>query len=351
MSMHLDSDAARYDAVRTRDARAEGRFFYSVATTGVYCRPTCAARLARRENVAFHPTPDDAERAGYRPCKRCRPRDLPQAERHAAIVLQARQLLESSSEPVSLAVLAERVQLSPYHLHRLFCAHVGMTPRAYAAAHRLQRASAELRDGASVTSAIHEAGYSSSSRFYEGQSGALGMTPSNLRRGAEGVTMRAVVSTCSLGNVLVAATTRGVCAVAFGDDTNVLFSELRSRFPRADVQPSDEALDALAAQVVGMIDAARVPATIPLDLMGTAFQQRVWRELRKIPRGETFTYSEIARRIGAPRAVRAVGTACGKNPVAVAVPCHRVLREDGTLGGYRWGLDRKRQLLAQEQRK
>lgn len=348
ISTVVTSDSARYEAVRTRDASVEGQFFYSVATTGVYCRPTCAARLALRENVAFHRTPDDAERAGFRACKRCRPRDLPQAERHAGIVESARRLLESSGEPIGLAALAASAQLSPYYLHRLFKKHVGMTPHAYSAACRLRRVGDELRDGASVTAAIHEAGYSSSSRFYEAQSGALGMTPANVRRGAEGITMRAVVSTCSLGHVLVAATSRGVCAIAFGTEPSSMFAELRERFPRADVQTGGDELDALAARVVEMIDAAGLPADLPLDLMGTAFQQKVWRELRNIPRGTTLTYSEIARRIGAPRAVRAVGTACGKNPVAVAVPCHRVVREDGSLGGYRWGLERKEQLLAQE---
>lgn len=347
-STFLTSDSARYEAVRTRDARAEGQFFYSVATTGVYCRPTCAARLALRENLEFHRTADDAERAGFRACKRCRPRDLSQSERHAGIVERACRLLESATEPVALAALAASAELSPYYLHRLFKRHVGMTPHAYSAAHRLRRVGDELRDGASVTAAIHEAGYSSTSRFYEAQSGALGMKPSSLRRGAEGITMRAVVSTCSLGHVLVAATSRGVCAIAFGAEPSSLFAELRGRFPRAEVQAADAELDTLTARVVEMIDAARLPETIPLDLIGTAFQQKVWRELRNIPRGATLTYSEIARRVGAPRAVRAVGTACGRNPVAVAVPCHRVVREDGSLGGYRWGIERKEQLLAQE---
>jgi AraC family transcriptional regulator of adaptative response/methylated-DNA-[protein]-cysteine methyltransferase len=341
-------DASRYEAVRTRDARAEGSFVYSVATTGVYCRPSCPARLALRENVQFHGTPDDAEQAGFRPCKRCRPRELPQFERHAQVIEATRKQLEASDVPLGLSALAASAGLSPHYLHRLFKKHVGMTPREYAAACRLRKASAELRSGSSVTAAIHEAGYSSSSRFYEAESGALGMSPSEVRRGAAGVEMRAVVATCSLGHVLVAATERGVCAIAFGDTPAALFAELHHRFPRAVVRSSDDALEALAAKVIAMIDAADVAATIPLDLMGTAFQLKVWRELRAIPRGETFTYAEVARRIGAPRAVRAVGSACGKNPVAVAVPCHRVVRDDGSLGGYRWGLERKKRLLDQE---
>ncbi|HSO39326.1 MAG TPA: bifunctional DNA-binding transcriptional regulator/O6-methylguanine-DNA methyltransferase Ada [Labilithrix sp.] len=341
-------DDLRYEAVRTRDARAEGAFFYSVATTGVYCRPTCPARLALRENVAFHASPEAAERAGYRACRRCKPRELPQRERHARVVEAARRQLESADAPVGLAALAAGAGLSPHYLHRLFKKHVGMTPGEYAATCRLRRASTELREGRPVTAAIYEAGYSSSSRFYEGGGASLGMAPSDLRRGAAGIEMRAVVTDCSLGKVLVAATSRGVCAIAFGDSPEALLSELRDRFPRALVSAADDALEELAARVVALIDTARVATTIPLDLMGTAFQQRVWRELRQIPRGETFTYTDIAKRIGAPRAVRAVGSACGKNPVAVVVPCHRVLRGDGTLGGYRWGLERKRQLLENE---
>ncbi len=347
-SSELPRTESRYEAVRTRDARAEGAFFYSVATTGVYCRPTCPARAALRENLAFHATPEDAERAGFRACKRCKPREVSQAERHAQVVHAARRALESAEAPIGLTALAAQAALSPHHLHRLFKKHVGMTPGEYAAACRLQRATSELRDGRPVTAAIYEAGYASSSRFYEGGGAALGMRPSALRRGAQGVEMRAVVTHCSLGHVLVAATARGVCAIAFGDSAAALFEELRVRFPRAIVGPSDAALEALAKRVVALIDATEVASSIPLDLMGTAFQQKVWRELRKIPLGETYTYAQLAERIGAPRAVRAVGSACGKNPVAVVVPCHRVVRTDGELGGYRWGLDRKRKLLAKE---
>ena len=347
-SSEIPRSESRYRAVRTRDARADGTFFYSVATTGVYCRPTCPARPALRENIAFHATPEDAERAGFRACKRCKPRDVPQAERHARVVAAARRALESAEAPIGLASLAAQAALSPHYLHRLFKKHVGMTPGEYAAACRLRRAASELRDGRPVTAAIYEAGYSSSSRFYEGGGAALGMAPSALRRGGMGIEMRAVVTHCSLGHVLVAATARGVCAIAFGEAAGELFAELRARFPQAIVGPADDALQALAARVVALIDATELASSIPLDLMGTAFQQKVWRELRKIPRGETYSYAEVAARIGAPRAVRAVGSACGKNPVAVVVPCHRVLRTDSALGGYRWGLERKKKLLAKE---
>lgn len=350
-SMDLSTTDVRYEAIRRRDPRADDVFFYSVVTTGVYCRPSCAARLARPENVGYHATAEDAERAGYRPCKRCRPHERPLRETHAKLVDEALRMLERAETAPSLDELASRAGLSAFYFHRLFKQRVGMTPRAYAAAHRLHTAERALRDGASVTTAIHHAGYGSSSRFYEGATSALGMTPSQLRRGGEGVAMRVAVQACALGHVLVAVTDRGVAAIAFGDDPSAMRADLRARFPRADLaDDAAGALDPIVARVVAMIDRPELAASLPLDLIGTAFQQKVWRALREIPPGTTITYGELARRIDAPRAVRAVGTACGRNPVAVAVPCHRVLRDDGSLGGYRWGLERKRALLARERR-
>jgi AraC family transcriptional regulator of adaptative response/methylated-DNA-[protein]-cysteine methyltransferase len=267
-------------------------------------------------------------------------------------VARARAALESSEPtdtPVRLADLAAQAGLSPYHLHRLFRRHVGMTPREYAAAWRLRRFGQEVRAGSTVTAALYDAGYSSSSRFYEGAGAALGMAPAAMRRGGAGLEIRAVIRPCALGQVLVAATARGVCAVFFGDQPAALHSELRARFPRAAIdEAADAGLERLAGAVVALVDGAGVAADIPLDLVGTAFQQRVWRALRDIPPGATTTYGELARRIGAPHAVRAVGTACGANPVAVAIPCHRALRGDGALGGYRWGLARKQALLDRE---
>jgi AraC family transcriptional regulator of adaptative response/methylated-DNA-[protein]-cysteine methyltransferase len=341
------TDEARYQAVRARDRRADGVFYYAVVTTGVYCRPSCGARLALPANVRFHRTPEEAEQAGFRACKRCRPRQPSPAERDAGLVEKARALLESSESPVKLAELAAAAGLSPSHFHRLFKKQAGMTPQEYAAACRLHRFDEAVRDGSTVTAAIYEAGYSSSGRFYEA-GGALGMTPSQLRQGARGLRMRALVRPCSLGHVLVAATERGVCLIAFGDQAEGLERELGERFPEARVEPADGALERLASAVVAAADGAGSAADVPLDLLGTAFQQRVWRALRDIPRGTTTTYAELARRIGAPRAVRAVGTACGANPVAVLIPCHRVVRGDGGLGGYRWGLTRKKALLARE---
>jgi AraC family transcriptional regulator of adaptative response/methylated-DNA-[protein]-cysteine methyltransferase len=259
--------------------------------------------------------------------------------------------IEGAEEALPLEALAAEAGLSPFYLHRLFKKVTGLTPRGYAAAHRLTRVGDELRDGVSVTEAIHGAGYSSSSRFYEAESRTLGMLPSELRRGGEGVEMRAVVRRCSLGMVLVAATARGLCAVAFGDHRGALRGALSERFPRARVLPADDALRALADRVVDIVDAGRVATDLPLDLVGTAFQQRVWRALREVPAGQTTTYAAIAARIGSPAAVRAVGTACGQNPVAVVVPCHRAVRGDGQLGGYRWGVERKRALLEREERR
>jgi AraC family transcriptional regulator of adaptative response/methylated-DNA-[protein]-cysteine methyltransferase len=344
------TDEARYQAVRARDRRAEGQFYYGVVTTGVYCRPTCAARPALRANVRFHATAEEAERAGFRPCLRCQPRGPSPQQRQAELVAAARARIEASDGPVKLADLAAGAGLSPSHFQRLFRSQVGLTPREYAAACRLRRFDEEVRDGSTVTAAIHEAGYSSSSRFYEG-SGTLGMTPSQLRRGAAGLTIRWVIRPCSLGQALIAATPRGVCAIFLADRPDGLDTELRARFPRASLAPADSGLQELAAAVVKLIDSAGIAPELPVDLLGTAFQQRVWRALREIPRGTTVSYAELARRIGAPRAVRAVGTACGANPVAVAIPCHRVLRGDGALGGYRWGLGRKKALLARERSK
>jgi AraC family transcriptional regulator, regulatory protein of adaptative response / methylated-DNA-[protein]-cysteine methyltransferase len=350
------TDNDRYEAVRTRDAEADGIFYYAVATTGVYCRPSCPARLALRANVSFHPTPEAAERAGFRSCKRCRPRETPRAELHARLIERARALLEAPGPKMSLNELAAQIGLSPYHFHRLFSRHVGMTPKQYAAAHRLTRFTEAARAQPSVTAAIYEAGYSSSSRFYEQSSGALGMAPTELRRGGEGLEMRAVIRKCALGQVLVAVTRRGVCAINFGDRAVDLERDLEARFPHARIESSsasnDPEFEALIENVLRLVDDAGKGADlsgIPLDLLGTAFQQRVWRALRDIPRGDTVTYSELARRIGEPRAARAVGLACGANPLAVAVPCHRVVRSDGGLGGYRWGLARKTALLSREE--
>jgi AraC family transcriptional regulator of adaptative response/methylated-DNA-[protein]-cysteine methyltransferase len=338
----------RWAALRARDARADGSFFYSVSTTGVYCRPSCAARPARPEHVAFHATAAAAERAGFRPCKRCKPDQPPLAERQAARVAELCRLIERSEEPPSLEQLARHAGLSAFHTHRLFKAVTGVTPRAYAAAQRAARVKAELAKSGSVTQAIYGAGFSGSGRFYAQSNQLLGMTPTHLRAGGEGLAIRFAIGECSLGSILVAATERGVCAILLGDDPEQLAHDLERRFPRAQLIGADAGFERLVAEVVGLVEQPRVGRELPLDVRGTAFQRRVWQALREIPAGQTTSYTQLAEAIGAPKAVRAVAQACGKNPLAVAIPCHRVVRTDGALSGYRWGVERKRALLARE---
>jgi AraC family transcriptional regulator, regulatory protein of adaptative response / methylated-DNA-[protein]-cysteine methyltransferase len=341
----------RWAALLARDPAAEGTFYYSVKTTGVYCRPSCGARPPRPENVAFHATPAEAERAGFRPCKRCKPTQPPLAAQHAAQVAALCRFIEQAEEPPSLDALAQRAGLSPHHLHRLFKSVTGLTPRAYAAAHRAARLRDELGRASTVTEAIYGAGYASSGRFYESADGLLGMTPSSYRAGGASTEIRFAVGECSLGSILVAASDRGVCAILLGDDPDALARDLQDRFPRAAIVGGDPAFEALVARVVAFVEVPRLGLDLPLDLRGTAFQQRVWQALRAVPAGATASYRDIAARIGAPAAVRAVAQACGANPLAVAIPCHRVVRSDGGLSGYRWGVERKRALLDREARR
>jgi AraC family transcriptional regulator of adaptative response/methylated-DNA-[protein]-cysteine methyltransferase len=341
----------RWALIRAHDPRADGRFFYSVATTGVYCRPSCAARPARPENVAFHASTAEAERAGFRPCKRCRPDQPPRAERDAAVVARMCRFIESRDEAPTLAEVSGHAGLSAYHAHRLFKAVTGVTPRAYAAAFRARRVRSALGAGTSVTGAIYDAGYASAARFYEDSSLRLGMTPTRFRAGGDCVEIRFAIGQSSLGAVLVGATDRGVCAVLIGDDPAELAHDLERRFPRARLVGGDRDFEQLVARVVGLVERPATGAELPLDIRGTAFQERVWRALCRVPAGETVTYAELARSMGAPRAIRAVAAACAANPLAVAIPCHRVVRTDGDLAGYRWGVERKRALLARETRR
>jgi AraC family transcriptional regulator, regulatory protein of adaptative response / methylated-DNA-[protein]-cysteine methyltransferase len=341
----------RWAAVLARDMTADGDFVYSVGTTGVYCRPSCASRRARPEHVAFHQTTADAERAGFRPCLRCRPDQPPLVEQHAATVARLCRFIESADQAPSLEALAQEAGLSVYHLHRLFKAATGLTPKAYAAAHRARRVRAELGRSDTVTEAIYGAGYNSNGRFYAQSNDVLGMTPSRYRAGGADTDIRFAIGECSLGSILVAASEIGVCAILIGDDPDALARDLQDRFPRAELIGGDAGFEQLVAKVVGLVEAPAVGLDLPLDVRGTAFQQRVWQALRDIPAGRTLSYADLARRIGAPKSVRAVAQACGANPLAVAIPCHRVVRNDGALAGYRWGVERKRTLLERETRR
>ncbi len=340
----------RWAAVRARDPGADGSFYYAVKTTGVYCRPSCAARPARPENVVFYDDRPAAERAGYRPCRRCKPDQPPAAERRAALVAQmCRALDDAGDEPPALDALAALVGLSSFHAHRLFKEVTGMTPKAYASARRGQRIRRALPARPTVTDAIYDAGYNSSARFYEKSTQLLGMTPSQYRSGARELPIRFAIAQCSLGAILVAATARGVCAILFGDDPEELAHDLERRFPRAELIGADLAFEQLVAKVIALVEAPGGAAIdLPLDIRGTAFQERVWKALSKIPSGTTASYAQIAAAIGAPSATRAVAQACGANSLAVAIPCHRVVRTDGNLSGYRWGVERKQKLLERE---
>ncbi len=342
----------RWAAVLARDPAADGQFYYSVSTTGVYCKPSCAARAARPEHVAFHPSCQAAEAAGFRPCKRCRPGQPSLADRHAASIAAACRRIQQSDTEIALADLATGAGISTYHFHRIFKAVTGLTPKAFARAERQQRVRTGLHAAGSVTEAVHAAGYGSSSRFYESSSQLLGMTPSCYRAGGANSEIRFAVGLCSLGSILVARSEIGVCAIFLGEDADQLVRDLQDAFPRATLVGGDLEFERFVSTVVGYVQA---PASgwqqlqqLPLDIRGTAFQERVWQALRAIPPGVTVSYTEIARRIGAPKAVRAVASACAANTLALAIPCHRVVRTDGSPSGYRWGVQRKRALLALE---
>jgi AraC family transcriptional regulator of adaptative response/methylated-DNA-[protein]-cysteine methyltransferase len=338
----------RWAFVVARDPKADGTFCYSVDTTGVYCRPSCAARRPKPENVRFHASRQDAERAGFRPCKRCKPNQASLAEQHRSKITAVCRLIENSEETPRLDQLADHAGLSLYHFHRVFKAITGVTPREYVASHRTKRVRSSLGKSNTVTEAIYDAGYNSSGRFYETSNEVLGMTPSNYRAGGTGAEIRFAVGECSLGSILVAASARGVCAILLGDDPDALARDLQDQFPQARLIGGDARFEQLVSKVVGFVEAPALGLALPLDVRGTAFQQRVWQALRKIPAGSTATYTDIAKRIGSPRSVRAVAQACGANVLAVAIPCHRVVRTDGALSGYRWGVERKRTLLERE---
>jgi AraC family transcriptional regulator of adaptative response/methylated-DNA-[protein]-cysteine methyltransferase len=343
------SDAERWKAVRARDARADDHFVYGVRTTGVYCRPSAASRLPRRENVEFFDSPKAAEAAGYRPSQRHHGDRTSAAAARAALIASVCRRLEASDVGLTLEQLAEEAGMSPFHFHKVFKAETGLTPKAYAAAARAKKLREELSaDHGSVTGAIYSAGFGSSSRFYESAGRMLGMHARDYQAGGAGMAIRFAVGQCSLGAVLVAQSARGICAILFGDEPEQLVRDLQDQFPKAELVGGDSDFERLVAHVVGFLEAPALGLNLPLDVRGTAFQERVWRALSEIPVGATVSYAELAERIGAPSAVRAVAQACGKNRIAVAIPCHRVVRRDGDISGYRWGVERKRALLERE---
>jgi len=337
----------KWQQVIARDARQDGRFVFAVRTTGIYCRPSCPSRRPRRDSVEFFPTPNDAERAGYRACLRCKPTEI---SSQAQYVARARTILDNAEGIVTLQQLSKQVRLSPFHLQRLFKRATGLSPREYQSARRMQHVKHELRKGDDVTTALYNAGFGSSSRLYEKAPQQLGMTPGEYRRGGAGATITFAIVPSPLARMLVAATERGLCAVRFGDNAGDLEHELRIEFHAAEVHRDDAAMRRYVDPLLAVIRGENTMIDLPLDVRATAFQMKVWEKLRQIPRGETRSYSEIAREIGSPSAVRAVARACASNPVALAVPCHRVVRTGGDLAGYRWGIERKQKLLDAEKR-
>jgi AraC family transcriptional regulator of adaptative response/methylated-DNA-[protein]-cysteine methyltransferase len=338
----------RWALLRARDRTADGQFWYSVATTGVYCRPSCPSRAANPRNVALHDSLQAARATGFRACKRCKPDGPTPQATNALLVEKACRIIEQRETPPPLGELADAVGLSPGYFHRQFKASTGLTPKAYAAAHRSGRVRAELSRGQPVTEAFYDAGFNSSGRFYATSTAMLGMTPSRYRAGGAEEELRFAVGQSSLGAILVASSEKGVASILIGDDPDRLVRDLQDRFPKAKLVGGDADYEALVARVVGLVEAPALGLDLPLDVRGTAFQQRVWQALRALPAGTTATYSDIARTIGAPRAVRAVASACAANALAVAIPCHRVVRSDGALSGYAWGVERKRTLLNRE---
>ncbi|WP_454853878.1 bifunctional DNA-binding transcriptional regulator/O6-methylguanine-DNA methyltransferase Ada [Rhizobium binxianense] len=341
-------DDPRWARIVARDKTADGQFWYSVSTTGVYCRPSCPSRIANPRNVQLHDSLESARATGFRPCRRCNPDGPSIACENAALVARACRIIEESEEEPSLEELATAVGRSPSYFHRVFKAATGLTPKDYAAADRARKVRRGLASGNTVTETIYEAGFNSSGRFYEKSTDMLGMTPSQYRAGGANEDIKFAVGQTSLGAILVASSRKGVASILLGDDPDELVRNLQDRFPRACLIGADRDYEVLVARVVGFVEAPGIGHDLPLDVRGTAFQRRVWQALREIPAGETVSYAEIARRIGSPKAIRAIAGACAANGHAVAIPCHRVIRNDGSLSGYAWGVERKRALLDRE---
>jgi AraC family transcriptional regulator of adaptative response/methylated-DNA-[protein]-cysteine methyltransferase len=342
------ADDVRWARIVARDRTADGHFWYSVATTGVYCRPSCPSRKGNPENAQLHDTLAAAKATGFRPCKRCNPDGLSIEGENAAIIEKACRLIEQSEEEPSLTELAHAVGRSPSYFHRLFKATTGLTPKSFASAHRAAKVRESLARGNTVTEAIYDAGFNSSGRFYEKSTEMLGMTPTRYRAGGVNEDIRFAIGESSLGTILVASSKKGVVSILLGDDPETLIQNLQDRFPKANLIGADRDYEAQVARVIGAVEAPSLGLDLPLDVRGTAFQHRVWQALQEVPAGHTVSYAEVARRIGSPKSARAVAGACTGNNLAVAIPCHRVVRSDGSLSGYAWGVERKRKLLDRE---
>ena len=342
------SDSHRWQAIVERDVQADGTFVYGVTTTGIYCRPTCPSRRPNRGNVRFFENWQMAEHHGFRPCRRCNPRDRTARDASIERVIRACAMIEEADHAPSLNELAAAAGLSPYHFHRIFRKAVGVTPKQYAMELRLQRMRRNLESNRTITESVYESGYESNSRFYESATKNLGMKPSTYRKGGKGASIRYGIVQSYLGWLLVAATERGICRIDFDDTPDQLHTRLRAAFPAADFRENDQEFRTTINQTLAFLEEPGKGLPLPLDIQGTAFQRRVWAALQNVPAGSTVSYSELAQRIGNPKAVRAVARACAANHLAVAIPCHRVLRKDGDPGGYRWGLDRKKTLIERE---
>ncbi|HEY5883378.1 MAG TPA: bifunctional DNA-binding transcriptional regulator/O6-methylguanine-DNA methyltransferase Ada [Pyrinomonadaceae bacterium] len=351
MDLLLDDNASQWDAVLSKDSSYDGQFVFAVSSTGVYCRPSCPSRRANRQNVSFFELPEAAERAGYRACLRCRPKEARAQNNHLQMVQRVCRIIEDSDgEPVTLARLGQEVGVSPFHLQRTFKSVMGITPSQFAEECRIRKFRKSVRAGGAITEAIYEAGYGSSSRVYEGAASQLGMTPATYGKGGRGAMINYSVVDCHLGHLLVAATEKGVCSVKLGDSAEQLASDLATEFPAARITCNAEGLVDSVNAVVNYLSHKVPHIDLPLDIQATAFQRQVWEQLRAIPYGETYSYTQLAKAIGQEKAVRAVARACATNPVALVIPCHRVIRQNSTLGGYRWGLERKKQLLIDEKK-
>jgi AraC family transcriptional regulator of adaptative response/methylated-DNA-[protein]-cysteine methyltransferase len=351
IAMTTTAEERFWQAVQARDASWDGLFYYAVKTTGVYCRPGCASRQPKRENVLFFALPEAARQAGFRACLRCKPDQVAIRDPQAELIQSVCRLIDQQiEEPPNFAAVSEQVKQSQFHLQRLFKKLMGITPHQYAEARRADQFKTRVKSGQSVTEAMYDAGYGSSSRLYEKAAAQLGMTPATYRKGGKGMKINYTIAECPLGLLLVAATDKGICSVTLGNQKEKLSEDLHAEFPQADIARDQESLQTQVSTLLKHLAGQEPHPALPLDVQGTAFQKRVWEELRRIPYGQTASYGEVARRIGQPTATRAVARACATNPAALVTPCHRVVRETGELGGYRWGVERKRQLLEKERK-